>query len=126
MKIYQAYGFDGPFDTKTINEIPYETLKQFVVHNFKKIEASFGQPINKKKLKDFQGLDIKEAKHREKISRYLNDKLNSMLGSCGKVGKKNKKKGSESYGINGVEQYYKDLGVRFNVPRKRMIEITQE
>jgi hypothetical protein len=126
LKIYQAYGFDGPFDTKTINEIPYETLKQFVVNNFKKIEASFGQPINKKKLKDFQELKTDDPKGRKKISTYLNDKLNSMLGSCGKVSRKNKKKGSESYGINGVEQYYKDLGVRFYEPRKRMIEITQE
>jgi len=123
LKIYKAYGFDGPFDTKTINELPYEKLQEFVVENFKKIETSFGSAVNKKKLKDFQDLDINQPKHREKLSRYLNDKLSSVLGKCGKIILKNKRKGFEKYGINGIQKYYEDLGVEFFTKEKRLERI---
>lgn len=124
LKIYQAYEFDSPFDKKTIRSIPYDKLRQFIVDNFKKIETSFGQAVNKKKLKDFQEMDISQAKSREKISRYLNDKVEQMLGNCGKIVKKCRGKGREQFGINGIEQYYTDLGIKFH--QRKTIQIEKE
>jgi hypothetical protein len=36
-----------------------------------------------------------------------------MIGTCGKIGKNGKRKGYETYGINGIEKYYTELGVQF-------------
>jgi hypothetical protein len=112
-RIYQAYGFDGPFDDKIIKVIPYEQLKQFIVDNLVKIDVSFGQAKNKRKLKEFQELDISLPKSKQRIVQYLNDKIEQMIGTCGKIGKNGKRKGYETYGINGIEKYYTELGVQF-------------
>ena len=117
LKIYKAYGFEGPFDTQTIRSIPYEDLRRFIVDNFKRIETSFGLAINKNKLKEFQQLDISSKKGRTRISQYLNDKLTQMLGNCGRVSQTCKGKGKERYAINGIKEYYESLGVHFYEPR---------
>lgn len=119
LKIYQAYGFDGPFDTKTIKSIPYEQLKQFIVDNLVKIDVSFGQAKNKRKLKEFTDLDINTSKGRQRISQFLNDKIEQMVGKCGRITNqsRSKKTGSERYQINGIESYYNEKGIHFYEPK---------
>lgn len=112
-KMYKAIGLEGPFDTKTIKGIPYQDIKQFIIDNFKKIETSFGSAVNKKKMKEFQDLDISIPKNKSKLVHYINSKIVQMIGNGGKLDRINKNKGTETYGIKGIKEYYEELGVQF-------------
>jgi hypothetical protein len=64
-------------------------------------------------MKEFQDMDISIPKNKSKLVYYINSKIEQMIGKGGRLREINKNKGYKTYGINGIKEYYEELGVQF-------------